>query len=222
MYSVTNICISIYFDVFLYIIAIIRNIQIPKLLNSLLFLYYMKVTFRDPDTQTSYLVIRSSIINMSRELSVVEKKLLSSKVPKALGQGRKSYETKIEANDVLQKAGYEVYFKVDIPIDHKDKKAKLNVPVAYTSIRARAAIGVGVKAGTSIGAGAGIGTGVKAGTRIGAGSGILAGAGIGAGIGARAGAGTDIGTGPSIGAGPSIEAGIGRGLIVTKVDKCQV
>ena len=149
------------------------------------------------DPQTSYLVILSSIINMSRELSVVEKKLLSSKVPKALGQGRKSYETKIEANDVLQKAGYEVYFKVDIPIDHKDKKAKLNLPVAYPSIGA----GVGIKAGTSIRAG------TKAGTSIGAGSGKR---GSGTSIGARA------------GAGPSIGAGIGRGLVVTKVDKCQV
>jgi len=137
---------------------------------------------------------------MSRELSVVEKKLLSSKVPKALGQGRKSYETKIEANDVLQKAGYDLYFKVDIPIDHKDKKAKLNVPLAYTSIGSRAAIRAGVKAGTSIRDGAGIGGGVKDGTRIGAGPGIPTG--IKAGI----------------GAGTSIGAGIGRGLVVTKAD----
>ena len=157
---------------------------------------------------------------MSRELSVVEKKLLSSKVPKALGQGRKSYETKIEANDVLQKAGYDLYFKVDIPIDHKDKKAKLNVPLAYTSIGSRAAIRVGVKAGTSIRDGAGIGGGVKDGTRIGAGPGIPTGikAGIGAGtsIGTGIGAGTSIGAG--IGAGTSIGAGIGRGLVVTKAD----
>jgi len=141
---------------------------------------------------------------MSRELSVVEKKLLSSKVPKALGQGRKSYETKIEANDVLQKAGYDLYFKVDIPIDHKDKKAKLNVPLAYTSIGSRAAIRAGVKAGTSIRDGAGIGGGIKAG--------IGAGTSIGTGIGA----GTSIGAG--IGAGTSIGAGIGRGLVVTKAD----
>jgi hypothetical protein len=69
---------------------------------------------------------------MSRELSVAEKKLLTSKVPKALGQGRKSYETKIETNDVLQKAGYKPYFDVDLPTDHKDKKAKLNVPAIAT------------------------------------------------------------------------------------------
>ena len=101
---------------------------------------------------------------MSRELSVVEKKLLSSKVPKALGQGRKSYETKIEANDLLQKAGYDLYFKVDIPIDHKDKKAKLNVPLAYTSVKNKAGIGTGagtsIAAGTSFGVGVGVGVGI--------------------------------------------------------------
>jgi hypothetical protein len=69
---------------------------------------------------------------MSRELSVAEKKLLTIKVPKALGQGRKSYETKIETNDVLHKAGYKPYFAVDLPTDHKDKKAKLNVPAIAT------------------------------------------------------------------------------------------
>ena len=58
---------------------------------------------------------------MSRDLSVGEKKLLNIKVPKALRQGRKSYETKIEANDVLHKAGYKPYFPIDLPTDHKDK-----------------------------------------------------------------------------------------------------
>jgi hypothetical protein len=61
---------------------------------------------------------------MSRDLSAVEKKLLFSKVPKALGQGRKSFETKIEANAVLNKAGYKRYFDIDPPIVHTDKKAK--------------------------------------------------------------------------------------------------
>ena len=107
---------------------------------------------------------------MSRELSVVEKKLLSSKVPKALGQGRKSYETKIEANDLLQKAGYDLYFKVDIPIDHKDKKAKLNVPLAYTSVKNKA--GIGARTSGSAGIGTGAGTSIAAGTSFGVGVGV--------------------------------------------------
>jgi hypothetical protein len=61
---------------------------------------------------------------MSRDLSTVEKKLLLEKVPKALGQGRKSFETKIEANAVLLKAGYKKYFAIDPPIVHTDKKTK--------------------------------------------------------------------------------------------------
>ena len=75
---------------------------------------------------------------MSRDLSVGEKKLLNIKVPKALGQGRKSYETKIEANDVLHKAGYKPYFPVDLPTDHKDKKTKLNRSDISTDIGAYA------------------------------------------------------------------------------------
>jgi hypothetical protein len=63
---------------------------------------------------------------MSRDLSAVEKKLLFSKVPKALGQGRKSFETKTEANAVLHKAGYKRYFDIDPPIVHTDKKAKFH------------------------------------------------------------------------------------------------
>lgn len=63
---------------------------------------------------------------MSRELSSEEKKLLSLKIPKALQQGRKSYETKTESNDILVKAGYKPYFTIDHPTIHKDKKAKLN------------------------------------------------------------------------------------------------
>jgi hypothetical protein len=70
---------------------------------------------------------------MSRDLSAVEKKLLFSKVPKALGQGRKSFETKTEANAVLQKAGYKRYFDIDPPIVHTDKKAKFHQNGAGTS-----------------------------------------------------------------------------------------
>ena len=82
---------------------------------------------------------------MSRDLSNGEKQLLYSKVPKALGQGRKSYETKIEANDVLHKAGYKPYFSTD----HKDKKAKLN----------RAGSGSGIGAGPGAGPRASLGAG---------------------------------------------------------------
>jgi hypothetical protein len=61
---------------------------------------------------------------MSRDLSAAEKKLLLEKVPKALGQGRKSFETKTETNAVLLKAGYKKYFDIDPPIVHTDKKTK--------------------------------------------------------------------------------------------------
>jgi hypothetical protein len=70
---------------------------------------------------------------MSRDLSAVEKKLLYSKVPKALGQGRKSFETKTEANAILHKAGYKRYFDIDLPIVHTDKKAKFHQNGAGTS-----------------------------------------------------------------------------------------
>ena len=70
---------------------------------------------------------------MSRDLSAVEKKLLFSKVPKALSQGRKSFETKSEANAVLQKAGYKRYFDIDPPTVHTDKKAKFHQNDAGTS-----------------------------------------------------------------------------------------
>ena len=76
---------------------------------------------------------------MSRDLSTVEKKLLLAKVPKALGQGRKSFETKTEANAVLHKAGYKKYFDIDPPIVHTDKKAKIKY----------AGSGAGVDVGTS-------------------------------------------------------------------------
>jgi hypothetical protein len=59
--------------------------------------------------------------------------LLFSKVPKALGQGRKSFETKIEANAVLHKAGYKKYFDIDPPTVHTDKKAKIYQNGAGTS-----------------------------------------------------------------------------------------
>jgi hypothetical protein len=81
---------------------------------------------------------------MSRDLSNGEKQLLYSKVPKALGQGRKSYETKLEANAVLHKAGYKPYFSTD----HKDKKAKLNITGTSTGTSAGTCAGAGI--GTSI------------------------------------------------------------------------
>jgi hypothetical protein len=77
---------------------------------------------------------------MSRDLSNGEKQLLYSKVPKALGQGRKSYETKLEANAVLHKAGYKPYFSTD----HKDKKAKLNITDTSAGTCAGAGIGTSI------------------------------------------------------------------------------
>jgi len=50
---------------------------------------------------------------MSRDLSLKEKELLNKKVPKALSKGRKSDDTKVEANKVLTKAGYEEYFNIE-------------------------------------------------------------------------------------------------------------
>ena len=91
---------------------------------------------------------------MSRDLSNGEKQLLYSKVPKALGQGRKSYETKLEANDVLHKAGYKPYFSTD----HKDKKAKLNRAGSGSDIGAGP--GAGPRAGPKAGLGAGLGTSI--------------------------------------------------------------
>ncbi len=81
---------------------------------------------------------------MSRDLSAAEKKLLLEKVPKALGQGRKSFETKTEANAVLVKAGYKKYFDIDLPIVHTDKKTKHKHdgagPSVGTGINSRATI----------------------------------------------------------------------------------
>ena len=71
---------------------------------------------------------------MSRDLSAAEKKLLLEKVPKALGQGRKSFETKTEANAVLLKAGYKKYFDIVPPIVHTDKKTKHKHDGAGTSV----------------------------------------------------------------------------------------
>lgn len=73
---------------------------------------------------------------MSRDLSAAEKKLLLEKVPKALGQGRKSFETKTETNAVLVKAGYKKYFDIDPPIVHTDKKTKHKHDGAGTSVGA--------------------------------------------------------------------------------------
>jgi len=82
---------------------------------------------------------------MSRELSLKERDLLNKKVPKALSQGRKSDDTKIKANKVLEDAGYEKYFNIK-NVEESNKKRKITdinkAPSIYQQVKAVSSSGL--------------------------------------------------------------------------------
>lgn len=84
---------------------------------------------------------------MNRDLSLKEKDLLNRKVPKALGKGRKSDDTKVKANKILVDAGYKEYFNVEED-DHNVKKRKWvdtsKAPSIFSPPKAASSSGRGV------------------------------------------------------------------------------